>query len=113
MLVLSRKPGEKVRIGSDITLVVLESLHCVGQSEVRIGEAEIRPARPSWGGWRGGWAASERLAEVALWSGTRVKPNLGRSVPEPARARGVGNRGIFATRRQARHWRVARPGRSR
>jgi carbon storage regulator len=33
MLVLSRKPGEKVRIGSEITLVVLE----LRRNRVRIG----------------------------------------------------------------------------
>lgn len=33
MLVLSRKPGEQVRIGSDITIVVLE----VSGNQVRIG----------------------------------------------------------------------------
>jgi carbon storage regulator len=44
MLVLSRKPGEKVRIGSDITLAVLE----VSGNRVRIGlaaPARIRIAR--------------------------------------------------------------------
>jgi carbon storage regulator len=44
MLVLSRKPGEKVRIGKDITLVVLG----VSGSRVRIGlaaPAQIRIVR--------------------------------------------------------------------
>jgi carbon storage regulator len=44
MLVLNRKPGEKVRIGSDITLAVLE----VRGNRVRIGlaaPAQIRIAR--------------------------------------------------------------------
>ena len=44
MLVLSRTPGEKVRIGSDITLVVLDA----GGGRVRIGfaaPAQVRIVR--------------------------------------------------------------------
>lgn len=47
MLVLSRKPGEMVRIGSDITLVVLDAaggrvrIGVAAQAQVRILRQEI------------------------------------------------------------------------
>ena len=60
MLVLSRKPGEKVCIGSDITLAVLE----VRGNRVRIGldaPAQIRIARQELYDPVGGYPLGDRV----------------------------------------------------
>jgi carbon storage regulator len=66
MLVLSRKPGEKVRVGNDITLVVLE----VNSGRVRIGIDA-----PS----------AVRILRLELWNGL-IGP-LARKVDRPRRMR--------------------------
>jgi carbon storage regulator len=68
MLVLSRKPGEKVVIGNGITVTVVTVVEVKGKY-VRLGidaPAQVRILRTELGDWRDAPAGSAEPAESAL-----------------------------------------------
>jgi len=74
MLVLTRKPGEKVVIGNDITLTVV----AVTENRVQVGidaPDQVRILRAELGGWQDEPAGGDGLAEPASGcGGENVRP---------------------------------------